>query len=163
MIALALRYWWAVVIAALVAALGVQTLRLGNEQTAFREHLADDAIAKAAATERARQKEQADQAAYDQEAQNARAEKLALEREFAALAGTADGLRDELAEFKRRARAAPAGAAHRGPSKPGADALDLLADVFTRASDRAGEMARYADALRAAGATCERSADAVTR
>ena len=163
MIALALRYWWAVVIAALLAALGVQTLRLGSEQNAFREHLADDAIAKAAATERARQKEQADQAAYDQEAQNARAEKLALEAQLVGLADAGDRLRDQLAEFKRRARAAPSGAAQRGAGKPSPDALDLLADVYARADREAEILGRYADELRRVGATCERSAYAVTR
>lgn len=162
-LALVLRYWWVAAIAALALALGAQTMRLRNAQTAYAEHLADDAIAQAAAANAARAKEQADQAAYDQEAQHARNERKELEAAFAGLATTADGLRDELAEYKRRARAAAAGAAQRSTSKPSADPLDLLSDLFARADGRAGEMARYADALRLAGASCERSADALTR
>lgn len=163
MIALALRYWWAVVIAALLALLGVQSMRLNNAQTAYADHLAEDALARAAESEEARWKEQADQTRFDEEAQRAREENQKLLAAYAALADAGDRVRDELAEFKRRARAAPSGAPVGGSGKPGADALDLLADLYARADSEAGILAGYADALRAAGATCERASDAVTR
>lgn len=161
MTALALRYWWVAVIAALLAALGVQTMRLDRAQNAYAEHLADDAIATAAAQQAARLKERQDQEAYDLEAQHARDEKKALEADVARLADTADGLRGDLAEFKQRARAAKACPAVGGPGKPGADPLDLLAQLYSRADGEAAVLARYAEELRRAGLTCERAADAV--
>lgn len=78
----------------------------------------------------------------------------------AAAAGTErDRLRKQLAVYtagQRRPGANPATGAV-GPSEPGSDAIGLLADLFTRADDTAGDMAQYADSLRIAGAACERS------
>lgn len=44
-----------------------------------------------------------------------------------------------------------------------ADAIGVLADVLGRADRRAGLLASYADAARAAGLKCERDYDALTR
>ena len=162
MIALALRYWWVAVIAVLLALLGTQTLRLAAAQEAMSEHLADDAFAKAAEQSAARAKEQADQASFDAEAQRVRDEREEHEAAISDLAATGDRLRDELAEFKRRARAAAACPAERGARVASADPLDLLADVYARADREAAELGRYADELRRAGAACERASDAVS-
>lgn len=154
------RYWWAAVIAVLLALLGVQTLRLGSAQEAMSDHLADDAFAKAAAESSARVKEKADQAAFDAEAQRVRDERKEHEAAISDLAATGDRLRNELAEFKRRARSASACPAERGARVAGADPLDLLADVYARADREAEILGRYADELRRAGAACERAGDA---
>ncbi|HYE70960.1 MAG TPA: DUF2514 family protein [Aquabacterium sp.] len=70
----------------------------------------------------------------------------------------AGGLRHDLQRFvaaaatRRGGDPAPSG----GSSiQPGADALDVLAHLFSRADDAAGELAEYADRLRIAGARCE--------
>ena len=163
MTALALRYWWALALVGLSALLGVQTLRLSNAQEAMAEHLADDAFAKAADESAARAREQADQAAFDAEAQRVRDERKEHEAVISDLAATGDRLRDELAEFKRRARSAATCPAERGTRVAGPDPLDLLADVYARADREAAELGRYADELRRAGAACERASDAVSR
>lgn len=69
-------------------------------------------------------------------------------------------MRRELADYltAHRERATAAAAA----SQCAADgpALDLLADLFRRADQRAGELAAIADTARARGAACERAHDA---
>ncbi|KVX55961.1 DUF2514 family protein [Burkholderia cepacia] len=69
----------------------------------------------------------------------------------------ADGLRKQVAALVADARRA--GAATGSPAT--GDALDLLADVFGRADERAGELAKIADARGIAGQQCERSYDAL--
>lgn len=160
-VALALRYWWAVVIAALLALLGAQTLRLDAAQTAMAEHLADDATARAAAETQARETEARHQAAFNEQAKRAQDENDALRTELASLADAGDGLRDELAQFKRRAAASRTCPAVGGPGKPPTDPVDLLAHLYTRADAEAAILARYADELRIAGSACERATDAL--
>ncbi|ALX11466.1 hypothetical protein P350_07860 [Burkholderia cepacia JBK9] len=69
----------------------------------------------------------------------------------------ADGLRKQVAALVADARRA--GAAAGSPAT--GNALDLLADVFGRADDRAGELAKIADERGIAGRQCERSYDAL--
>jgi hypothetical protein len=71
--------------------------------------------------------------------------------------GAADGLRKHVAALVADARRAgpPAGSPATG------DALDLLADLFGRADERAGELAKIADERGIAGQQCERSYDAL--
>ncbi|MGU2441918.1 DUF2514 family protein [Burkholderia cenocepacia] len=76
----------------------------------------------------------------------------------AAAAGrAADGLRRQVAVLVADVRRA--GAAAGGPAA--GDAIDLLADVFGRADERAGELAKIADERGIAGQQCERSYDAL--
>ncbi|MBR8234265.1 MULTISPECIES: DUF2514 family protein [Burkholderia] len=75
-----------------------------------------------------------------------------------AAGGAADGLRKQVAALIADARRA--GAATGSPATGGA--LDLLADLFGRADQRAGELAEYADRARIAGQQCERDYDALT-
>ncbi|WP_447639597.1 DUF2514 family protein [Pandoraea norimbergensis] len=74
----------------------------------------------------------------------------------------AGGLRKQLAEYTAAARhsAATSGGA---PAVGGTDSLDLLAGLFTRSDQAAGEIARFADAAHIAGLACERSYDALTK
>ncbi|MBA9898520.1 DUF2514 family protein [Burkholderia cepacia] len=69
----------------------------------------------------------------------------------------ADGLRRQVAALVADVRRA--GAAAGSPTT--GDALDLLADVFGRADERAGELAKIADERGIAGQQCERSYDAL--
>ncbi len=48
-----------------------------------------------------------------------------------------------------------------GAGQAGADPLDLLAQLFSRADDRAGELAAIADRARVAGLACERAYEAL--
>jgi predicted RNase H-like nuclease (RuvC/YqgF family) len=108
----------------------------------------------------ARLKEQQHQKDYDDAAQAAREENNALQKDVSRLADVSDGLRDDLAAFKRRAKQNPAPSNGR-KSEPSSDPLDLLAQLFTRSGEVNTELARYADSLKLAGATCERSADKI--
>ena len=73
-----------------------------------------------------------------------------------------DRLLADVARYRAAARAASnPGAPTAGPTT--GDALDLFADLFSRADARAGELAEFADAAHAAGLTCERSFDALSR
>ncbi|WP_321902719.1 DUF2514 family protein [Burkholderia cenocepacia] len=76
----------------------------------------------------------------------------------AAAARAADGLRRQVAVLVADVRRA--GAAAGSPAT--GDAIDLLADVFGRADERAGELAKIADERGIAGQQCERSYDALT-
>ncbi|OXI26851.1 DUF2514 family protein [Burkholderia sp. AU16482] len=69
----------------------------------------------------------------------------------------ADGLRKQVVALIADARRAGAAA---GSSATG-DGLDLLADLFGRADERAGELAKIADERGIAGQQCERSYDAL--
>ncbi|HGL6720498.1 DUF2514 domain-containing protein [Burkholderia contaminans] len=108
---------------------------LVNERNEFRRRLAaQEEIATDAAKER-------DQAAADAAVADA----------------AADGLRKQVAVLVADARRASASAG--GPAA--GDGLDLLADVFGRADERAGELAKIADERGIAGQQCERSYDAL--
>jgi len=87
--------------------------------------------------------------------------KLDAARRDAVAAGVErDGLRRELDRYRAAARAAAdTGAAAAGT--PAADAVDLLAELLSRADERAGELAHIADLSHAAGSTCERAYDAL--
>ncbi|QCU54380.1 DUF2514 family protein [Burkholderia pseudomallei] len=76
----------------------------------------------------------------------------------AAAARAADGLRRQVAVLVADVRRAGAAAG----SPAAGDAIDLLADVFGRADERAGELAKIADERGIAGQQCERSYDALT-
>ncbi|NTX27667.1 DUF2514 family protein [Burkholderia pyrrocinia] len=75
----------------------------------------------------------------------------------AAADGAAVGLRKQVAALVADIRRAGAST---GSTSAG-DALDLLADVFGRADEAAGEFARIADERGIAGRQCERSYDAL--
>ncbi|MGS0974737.1 DUF2514 family protein [Burkholderia glumae] len=69
----------------------------------------------------------------------------------------ADGLRKQVAVLVTDVRRTSASAG----SPAAGDALDLLADVFGRSDERAGELAKIADERGIAGQQCERSYDAL--
>lgn len=98
-----------------------------------------------------------------QENQLAQDRKLAQARADAARdAADADRLRQQNADVVRRWRAALRDPAAGGQCTAAGDAIGVLADVLSRADRRAGVLAAYADAARAAGLKCEADYDALT-
>lgn len=170
MIALALRYWWAIALAALVALLGVQTMRLGAEKTAHAETRAAIADERTRAAQVAQQAEEAartEEARREKEKTNAikqarlRAESAAADARAAHAA--ADSLRGQLAAFVADASCPATNPGTASGSPPAESALDLLADLFSRSDDVAGILAEQADKARIAGLACEAQYDALTK
>lgn len=90
-------------------------------------------------------------------------QKVAQASADAALADAARGrLQQHVAALAAAARRATANSAAAGPSAPAEDAAGMLAELQRRADERAGILARIADARGAAGELCERSYDALT-
>lgn len=158
MIALLVRYWYVAVIAALIAFLGAQSIRISALKSEHAGYVAESEKAARLAVEQAIAEQSRRQQAYDEEAQHARAEKAELEVTVSQLADAADGLRDDLANFTKRAKSSSC-ATVRGSGKPSADPLDMLAGVLARADREATVLAEYSDRLRLAGIACERAAD----
>lgn len=160
----------AIALAATVVA-GVQSYRLQVERTAHEKtktahalQLAKQEADARKAVEDARTEEQRRTKAVQEIANDAES-KLEVARADAGRARVAaDGLRRQLAAFT---------AAHRGETRPGADiagpgpaagtAVDLLADLFSRADDAAEILAEALDRSREAGTACERIYDTVSK
>ena len=70
----------------------------------------------------------------------------------------AAGLRQKLADYRQRARCNPATA---GGGTPAEDPLFLLSDLLSRADERAGELAEFADRAHIAGRACEAAYDSL--
>lgn len=71
-------------------------------------------------------------------------------------------MRGELSAFVARNRGGADHPAAASAGAPASTALDLLADLFTGADARAGELAKALDRSYAAGVTCERSYNTLT-
>ena len=85
--------------------------------------------------------------------------KLDAAQADAATARTAAaGLRKQLADYRARVRSNPAAT---GGGATAEDPLYLLSVVLTRADDRAGELAEFADRAHIAGRTCEAAYDSL--
>lgn len=127
-------------------------------------HAQDDAAAQRDLAERQaveRGKEAAIHA-KQQEAIDAAATSLAQARADAAGTRSAlDRLRERAALHAAAARPPGPDPAPASPGQAASAPADLLADVLSRAADRARELADYADRARIAGQSCERSYEAV--
>ncbi|AAT38382.1 gp23 [Burkholderia phage BcepC6B] len=106
----------------------------------------------------ARAEEQRRTAAQSENAKDANKQRTAALADAFAARAAAGSLQQRVDQLVAAARHP---AASTGSPAAG-DALDLLADVFGRADERAGELAAYADAARIAGRQCERDYDALT-
>ncbi|WGS46058.1 DUF2514 domain-containing protein [Burkholderia sp. JSH-S8] len=106
------------------------------------------------------ERDESDRIARQQQgnAENASKQRDQARADADAADAAADGLREQVARFVGRAHdsAAPAGGAAAG------SALDLLADVFGRTDEAAGEFARIADQRGIAGRQCEIDYDSLT-
>ena len=160
-------YAWQIAAIALGVLLAVQSVRLANAQ---RDHARAVGVFNAAAataerkareqseTYRAKEKELRD--AHDKIERETQATLAAANAGADRAVAAGQRLRRELADYltAHRERATAAAAANQcatdGP------ALDLLAELFRRADQRAGELAAIADTARARGTACERAHDA---
>lgn len=167
MIALALRYWWAFVIAGLLVANGFQRVQVVNAKGALadlRVKTADEktrtAQAAQAAEAAARTEEQRRAAATREVIDEAKKQASAARADADDAGRAADSLRQRVAALVAVSRARPGNPAPAGGSPP-ADAISVFADVLGRIDEAAGRYAAAADIARGAGLACQRYADQV--
>jgi hypothetical protein len=134
------------------AAWKVQSWRW-NADVAGRER--DAAQQLADATQLARRTEQARWAAREGVINDAKTQAAAATADADTARAAADKLRGQVAVLQRRARDTAAA----GGSQTAGDPIGVLAVVLGELDDRAGTLARYADASRIAGLACERLYD----
>ncbi len=155
---------------ALVALLGVQTVRLSTEKAAHattRASYADERT-KAAQAHAVAIAEQADEFTRrigEKDAIIQTAQSLAASRAtaLADLRRAGNGLRNDLAAAIARARQA-GGGANSGPGgEATAGAVGVLGELFTEADGFAGVLAGALAASRDAGLTCQRSYESLNR
>jgi hypothetical protein len=161
---LALIPWWiyAAVLAAVLGAGGLFLYRAGENSVNvdFEAYKTSQAEARILA-DRAQQLETGrQQAAFDKEAQDAQSRIASLEADVVAAGESSDGLRAAVDSAAKRARANTC-ATGTSPSQPDSDPIGVLADVLARSSARSEIVERYADQVRIAADTCERSTDAL--
>lgn len=160
-------YAWQIAAIALGVLLAVQTVRLANAE---RDHARAVGVfnAAAAAAERKAREQSETYRAKEQELRNAH-DKIERETQATLAAATAGAdravaagqrLRRELADYLTAHRERATAAAAANQCAPDGPALDLLAELFRRADQRAGELAAIADTARARGNACERAYDA---
>lgn len=119
------------------------------------------ATAQAKQAEARRLREAKKQAEMDEEARNGQTRIAELERRLAAARDDTERMRQQYREAAERGRRQVACAAGAGEGKPSSDPIGVLAGLLDRADRRAEEVAAYADRIRLAGESCERSFDAV--
>ena len=163
-----LKTWMALAIAALVALVGLQQIRVSNAKaatSAARAELASDRATYAQAAQKAEQAARAEEtrrtAATQKVIQDAKLETSAAQTAADDAVRAADGLRKRVAALVAASRQAAGNPSAPGRSTgvEGGDALDLLAGLHHRADQAAGEIAVYARGLYNAGAACERISD----
>lgn len=135
------------------------TAQLAELRAAHAQERDAQAQATVAAVEAVRKEERQRMAALE----NARDD---AKKHAADAAANAAGARAERDRLRARANALARAAAARDPaaadgSPTGTDAVDLLAHMLGRVSDRAAKLAGIADRARIAGLTCERIYDAL--
>lgn len=160
---------WLAVVAGLAVLLGLQTLRLADEQrdhakTAVLWSKDREAWEKAAreAVEAARKEEQRRTTAVQEIADETQA-KLEVARADAADARDAgERLRRRVAQLTTALGRAGAGQpAAASPSAPAQSTADLLADMQRRLGEATDRIAKFADESHIAGLACEASYDAL--
>ena len=112
----------------------------------------------AAAVTKARNEEKDRITKLEGVANEARTKLEAAHDDAAAARNAAVSLRKQLADYRARVRSNPSAT---GGGTPAEDPLFLLSVVLTRADDRAGELAEFADRAHIAGRTCEAAYDSL--
>lgn len=160
---------WIAVGAIAAAVAGVQTVRLANEKSNFAaaraawvDTKAEAARAYAKAESVEREEENRRQLEKDNAALEAKTKLAAAAAALMRADRAAASLRDSTDALVARARQACSGPGADPGSAPTADPIGVLADVQRRADERAGILAKYADAASIAGQACERSYDSLT-
>ena len=141
--------------AGLVLAATVQGWRYGEQLADIR---AEQAQAVTDAVTQARAEEQRRINTLEVIADDTRNKLDAAQADAATARTAAAGLRQQLADYRQRARCSPAVA--RG-SETAEDPLFLLSDLLSRADERAGELAEFADRAHLAGRACEAAYDSL--
>ncbi|NYT76660.1 DUF2514 family protein [Alcaligenaceae bacterium] len=150
--------WLVLVAAAAGATWLVQGWRYGTKIATMQ---ADQAKAVAASVQAARDIELQRTAAVENERDHAVEQNEALAVDLADSAVASNRLRDEIAKLRARNASLLATATSGSQSKPDTDPIGVLAVVLGELNDRAGHVGEFADRLRIAGLTCERTYDAV--
>ncbi|MGS1116858.1 DUF2514 family protein [Castellaniella sp. UC4442_H9] len=119
---------------------------IANMQRDRAQQLAD-------ATQLARMTEQARWAAREGVINDAKKQAAAAAADANTARAASERLRQQIAQLQRRAR----DAATAGGSQAAGDPIGVLAVVLGELDDRAGVLAKYADASRIAGLACERA------
>ena len=141
--------------AGLLLAGAVQGWRYGEQIAGIR---AEQAQAVTDAVTAARAEEQHRINKLEVIANDTRSKLDAAHADAAAARRSSDGLRKQLADYRARTRCNPAVA---GGSTPAEDPLFLLSDLLSRADERAGELAEFADRSHIAGRACETAYDSL--
>ena len=160
-------YAWQIAAIALGVLLAVQTVRLANAQRDHAREVGEFQTAAATAERKAREQSET----YRAKEKELRDAHDKIERETQATLAAANAgadravaagqrLRRELADYLTAHRERATAAAAANQCAPDGPALDLLAELFRRADQRAGELAAIADTARARGNACERAYDA---
>ena len=119
---------------------------------------ADQAKAISAAVGKAREEEQHRINKLEKVANETRSQLEAAHVDAAAARRSSDGLRKQLADYRTRTRCDSAVA---GGSPSAEDPLFLLSDLLSRADERAGDLAEFADRSHIAGRACETAYDSL--
>ena len=135
--------------AGLILAGTVQGWRYGEQIAGIR---AEQAQAVTEAVTQAREEEQRRIKTLEVIADDTRNKLDAANADAATARTAAAGLRQQLADYRQRARCNPTTA---GGSTPTEDPIFLLSDLLARADERAGELAEFADRAHIAGRACE--------
>ena len=133
----------------------VQGWRYGEQIAGIR---AEQAQAVADAVTKAREEEQRRINTLEVIADDTRNKLDAANADAVASRAAAAGLRQQLADFRQRARCSPTVA---GGGTPAEDPLFLLSDLLSRVDERAGYLAEFADRAHIAGRACEIAYDSV--
>ena len=141
--------------AGLVLAATVQGWRYGEQIADIR---AEQAQAVTDAVTQARAEEQRRINTLEVIADDTRNKLDAAQADAVASRTAAAGLRQQLSDFRQRARCNPSAT---GGSTPAEDPLYLLSDLLSRADERAGELAEFADRAHLAGRACEAAYDSL--
>ena len=141
--------------AGLILAGTVQGWRYGEQ---IAEINAAQAQAVTEAVTQAREEEQRRTKTLEVIADDTRSKLDAAHADAVASRAAAAGLRQQLADYSRRARCNPAPT---GGGTPAEDPLFLLSDLLSRVDERAGELAEFADRAHIAGASCEIAYDSL--
>ncbi|MCZ0752572.1 DUF2514 domain-containing protein [Aeromonas enteropelogenes] len=130
-------------------------------QAKWNEETARQAIARARAEQKAREEDSRRQAEIDEVRDHAQ-EEIARAQDDAAAAGLESG---RLREQARRLAARASQCASNSGATQGSPAAEqpavVLADLLSRADERAGELAAAYDRARASGLACERAYDSL--
>ena len=142
-------------VAGLVLAATVQGWRYGEQIADIR---AEQAQAVTDAVTKAREEEQRRINTLEVIANDTRSKLDAAHADAATARTAAASLRQQLADYRQCARCNPAAT---GGSTPAEDPLVLLSELLSRADERAGELAVFADRAHLAGRACEAAYDSL--